>query len=127
VFEVGVVARFSATHRLQGDFGPARQRHGHEYRIEVAAGGPELRDDGTLVDLAELKEAVRSETSALDGRDLDELGLLDGANTTAEALARHLCGAIASRIRTPALARLEVRVWETEDAYGSYAADLRAV
>ena len=38
-FEVGVVAQFTASHHLEGDFGPASLPHSHAYRVEVGVSG----------------------------------------------------------------------------------------
>lgn len=123
-FEVGVVARFEAAHRLRGDFGPAQRRHGHTYRVEVRARGAGLRPDGTLCDLGLLQEAARQAVSALDYRDLDELEPFRGSNSTAEAVARYVWEQIAPRLAGEGLLALRVRVWESPDAFAGYEAPL---
>ncbi|MCA1646446.1 MAG: 6-carboxytetrahydropterin synthase [Chloroflexi bacterium] len=72
-YEVGVVAQFSASHHLMGDFGPARLAHGHSYRVEVAASGDSLRAEGTLFDITRLQQAVAEVIADVDGTDLNDL------------------------------------------------------
>lgn len=121
MFEVGVVGHFEAAHRLRGNFGPATRRHGHTYRVEVSARGHTLRPDGTLFDITRLQEALREVTGSLHYQDLDELAELADQNTTAETLAHHIFERIATRVAAPDLTWLGVRLWESPDAYASYA------
>lgn len=123
-FEVGVIAQFEAAHRLHGDFGPATRLHGHTYRVEIAVRGSHLRDDGTLCDIGMLQEVVRDATSVLHYQNLDEVEALDGQNTTAEVVARHLAGQIASRLEDQGLDSLSIRLWESPQAYAAYERDL---
>src|SRR5919199_4528997 len=120
MFEVGVVAHFEAAHRLHGNFGPATRTHGHTYRVEAAARGPTLRDDGTLFDITLLQQALRDVLDALHYRDLDEIPGFQGRNTTAEVVAQHLFDQIAPRLTGQGLASLAIRVWESPQAYASF-------
>jgi 6-pyruvoyltetrahydropterin/6-carboxytetrahydropterin synthase len=119
MFEVGVAGHFWAEHRLRGDFGPATQRHGHDYRVEIGVRGVTLREDGTLSDIAVLQEALDRCLSPLDGNDLDELSEFGGRNTTAEVVAAWLADALAPSLRDLGLDWLETRVFESPDAWAS--------
>lgn len=119
MFEVGVAAKFWAEHRLRGDFGPATQRHGHDYRVEIAVRGAKLRDDGTLCDMAVLQQSLDRCLSPFDGTDLDELSDFDGRNTTAEVLADWVADALTPSLRELGLDQLEARVFESPDAWAS--------
>ena len=126
MFEVGVVAQFEAAHRLRGDFGPATRPHGHTYRLEIAVRGSSLRDDGTLCDIGMLQQVVDTVVADLHYRDLDDLDVFDGRNTTAEVVALTLFGQIAPRLAGMGLLSLAVRVWESPRAYANYEADLKS-
>jgi 6-pyruvoyltetrahydropterin/6-carboxytetrahydropterin synthase len=123
-FEVGVVAHFNARHHLVGDFGPASQVHAHDYRVDVGVRGGGLRADGTLFDITRLQSALNDALADLDGRDLNEVSGLADPNPSAEVVARYLFERIAPAVREDGLARLETRVWESPEAYASYAGDL---
>jgi 6-pyruvoyltetrahydropterin/6-carboxytetrahydropterin synthase len=123
-FEVGVVAHFTARHRLFGDFGPASEPHEHAYTVEAAVRGDELRNDGTLVDIVLLQDALRMTTNDLDGRDLNEVAGLSDANTTAEVVARFVFDRIVTALRGKGLRSLQMRVWESPEAYASYTGDV---
>lgn len=118
MFEVGVVVEFEALHHLVGDFGPASQPHGHTYRVEASVAGAALQEDGTLLDITLLQQALARVVDDLQQRDLNTLPGME-PNTTAEIVARYIWRGVA-----PALppATLSVRVWESAVAYASYSA-----
>ena len=131
---------FSAAHfSIVG--GRAERLHGHNYRVGLRARGT-LRADGTLVDFAVLKRALRDICASLDERTLlplqsdrvvvreeaDEVAVVEGTrhfrfprddvrllpipNTTCESLATHLLLALRARLKD-ATVRLELTVEET--------------
>ena len=119
MFEIQVSARFEASHRLVGDFGPATRTHGHTYRMEVLVRGESLKDDGTLYDIGLLQPAVEELAASLHYRDLDQVPDLAGTNTTAEAVASYCWEKLAPPLRGQNLDSLTVRIWENPDAYAA--------
>jgi 6-pyruvoyl-tetrahydropterin synthase len=124
MYEVGVVAQFTARHYLVGDFGPASAPHEHAYRVEVAAAGATLHPDGTLVDITIIDRALGDLSNQLDGSDLNDIPDLASPNSTAENVARLFFDRIAADLEGQGLAWLGVKVWESPQAYGAYSADL---
>jgi len=120
-FEVGVEARFTASHHLVGDFGPASLPHAHDYRVQISVHGDGLRDDGTLVDISRLHQAVADVIADVDGRNLNDLVQL---NPTAEVMARFFFDRVAPTLAGQGLDRLEARLWESPEAYGGYSGEL---
>jgi len=143
MFEVGIVGHFEAAHSLRGNFGPARRRHGHTYRVEAAVRSSSLRDDGTLIDIGDLQNALQDALAGLHYRDLDELDVFGGRNTTAEVVAQYLFEQIAlclekenglevqdtavdedkataGIVRESPLRSLKIRVWESPAAWATY-------
>jgi 6-pyruvoyltetrahydropterin/6-carboxytetrahydropterin synthase len=125
-FEVGVVAQFTASHHLVGDFGPASLPHSHAYRVEVGVSGDSLRADGTLFDITRLQRAVEDVIADLDGSNLNDLALaqLVAPNPTAEVVARLFFDRVAPAVSGQGLARLQTRIWESPEAYAGYSGDL---
>jgi 6-pyruvoyltetrahydropterin/6-carboxytetrahydropterin synthase len=119
MYEVYVAARFEAAHRLVGDFGPASRMHGHTYRMEVILRGQRLRDEGTLYDIGQLRQAVDDLAASLHYRDLNEVPGLADVNTTAEALAGYCWERLAAPLRDRGLDSLVVRIWESPDVYAA--------
>ncbi len=123
-------ATFSASHRywlpeLSDDdnlarFGPCTLApgHGHNYELIVAMGGP-LDDDGMVLNLSEVKHAIRAEvTDQLNFRFLNEawpefdLGRPEGCLPTTEAV----CRAIWTRL-APHLPLVGLRLYEQPDLW----------
>ena len=131
---------FSAAHfSVVG--GRAERLHGHNYRVNLRARGL-LRADGTLIDFAVLKRALRDVCASLDERtllplqsdrvvvreDADEVDVVEGTrhfrfprgdvrmlpipNTTCESLATHLLHAVRAHLGDVPV-RLELTVEET--------------
>jgi 6-pyruvoyl-tetrahydropterin synthase len=121
VFEAGITLRFSASHRLKGDFGAARELHAHDYRLDVSVRGPALRSDGVLLDITVLETACRQLIAEFDGQCLDDVPALADINTTMEALAERIFTVVA-----PAMSNgveegeVRVTVWESPTAWGAY-------
>src|SRR5487761_2417585 len=101
MYEIGVSAHFTASHRLRGPFGLATERHSHRYRVDVWARGPALDENGTLCDLAALQHVVDGCALALHHRDLDDLPPFHERNSTAEHLARYLFDVVTRELRAP--------------------------
>ena len=123
-FKTGISVEFHGTHSLKGDFGPACVVHSHDYRLDVAVSGSSLTDEGILIDIVQLEQAVRSVVDRWDGRCLDELTELQGINTTVEALARFAHERVSQALRGHAGMTLEVRVWESSAVWGAYQAPM---
>jgi 6-pyruvoyltetrahydropterin/6-carboxytetrahydropterin synthase len=123
-------ATFSASHlywlpELSDDdnrarFGPCTLApgHGHNYELIVAMGGP-LDDDGMVLNLSEVKHAIRAEvTDLLNFRFLNEawpefdLGRPEGCLPTTEAV----CRAIWTRL-APHLPLVGLRLYEQPDLW----------
>lgn len=119
MYEVGVVEQFDATHALRGNFGPATQKHGHTYRVELIVRGDTLAPDGTLCDIGQLGDALRRTLDDLRERDLDELAPFRGRNTTAEVVAEHVNDRVRAALNGAALAAVVVRVWESPLAFAA--------
>jgi 6-pyruvoyltetrahydropterin/6-carboxytetrahydropterin synthase len=119
MYEVYVAAQFEAAHRLVGDFGPATRHHGHTYRMEVMVRGQNLKEDGTLYDIGQLRPEVEELAASLHYRDLNEVPDLAGTNTTAEAVARYCWDRLAPPLRGQGLASLTVRIWESPQVYAA--------
>ena len=131
---------FSAAHfSIHG--GRSERLHGHNYRVFLRARGP-VGDDGTVVDFAALKGALRGVCAEVDERMLvptrcpsirveetaDTVSLTEGSrrfvlprgdvvllpvvNTTCECLAAHLLGELRARLGATGY-RLELRIEET--------------
>jgi 6-pyruvoyl-tetrahydropterin synthase len=123
MFEAGIVARFQARHVMHGMEGPEGVLHAHDYRIEVTASRERLDDLGMVVDLDVLQRTVDGVVARVEGANLDDIVVpRDPESVTVEALALWVHGEIAKAISGTGVESLHVRAWETDDAFGGYAA-----
>ena len=104
MFGVTVRDHMMVAHSLRGDvFGPAQALHGATFVVDATFRGPELDDDGVLVDIGRAAEELRGLVGELTYRNLDEEPAFAGTNTTTEVLARHLADRLAERVRAGVL------------------------
>lgn len=123
MFEAGIVARFDAQHVMHGMEGPEGEIHSHDYRIDVIASRDRLDDLGMVVDLDVLQAAVDDVVRRVKGMNLDDIVVpRDPESVTVEALALWIHSEVARAIAGTGVERLHVRAWETDEAFGGYAA-----
>jgi 6-pyruvoyltetrahydropterin/6-carboxytetrahydropterin synthase len=126
IYETGTAARVRASHVMPGMPPPEGERHSHDYRLDVVVRRDRLDERGMVVDLDVLGGALRVAATEVDGADLDRvigepLGL---EAVTVEHFAAWLHERLAAPLRPLPGAVLAVRVWESPDAFGGYAAPL---
>ena len=123
MFEAGIVARFDAQHVMHGMEGPEGVLHSHDYRLDITASRERLDDLGMVVDLDLLQAAVDDVISRIKGTNLDDVvAPRESESVTVEALALWVHTEIARAIAGTGVEQLSVRAWETDDAFGGYAA-----
>lgn len=123
MFEVSVVEVFPAGHSLRNYHGKCENVHGHNYRVAVTVQGPELDENGLLVDFAEVKKVVRAVKDRLDHQYLNELAPFDVINPSAENIAKYFYDEVCGGWSPGNGARVsEVRLWETDITYATYRA-----
>ncbi len=123
MFEVSVEEVFPAGHSLRNYHGKCENVHGHNYRVAVTVQGPELDENGLLVDFAEVKKVVRAVKDRLDHQFLNELAPFDIINPSAENIAKYFYDEVCGGLKPGNGARVsEVRLWETDITYATYRA-----
>ena len=127
MFSVTVRDHLMVAHSLRGEvFGPAQRLHGATYVVDATFRGPELDEDGILVDIGRATAGLADVVAGLTYRNLDDEPELAGTNTTTEALARLVADRLASRVdagelgRAPGLTGLLVTLHESHVAWASF-------
>ena len=128
---------FCAAHRLLNYKGPCANLHGHNYKVEVVLKSATLHEDmvcdfgeytfynfGCFVDqYLDHKILVSAEDTVLlscaEAHSMRYFAM--GHRTTAENLARVLCGHV--KPGRPEVTVARVTVWETEKCYATYVPD----
>ena len=100
MYSVCVRDHFMIAHSFTGDvFGPAQRLHGATYVVDVEFRRPALDADAIVVDIGRATEALRAVLAELNFKNLDELTVFRGRNTTTECLARVVFDGIVAAIR----------------------------
>ncbi|MCB9693967.1 MAG: 6-carboxytetrahydropterin synthase [Alphaproteobacteria bacterium] len=132
MYRVAVTERIMIAHSFRGEvFGPAQRLHGATYVIEAAFRRRELDPDGLVVDIGLAHQVLKAVLAPIDYRNLDELEVFAGTNTTTEFLARWVCDRVLERAAAGelgpyhgGLGGLTVTLRESDVAWASYDAEL---
>jgi 6-pyruvoyltetrahydropterin/6-carboxytetrahydropterin synthase len=121
MFELRVVTRFAAAHRLTMVGTKCENLHGHNWKIEVYVQGESIDAGGVLVDFGVIKRHVRELMETLDHKFLNELDYFqDGTPPSSENIARYLADSLAARMDLPGISVSRVTAWESDDASATY-------
>jgi 6-pyruvoyltetrahydropterin/6-carboxytetrahydropterin synthase len=126
VYEVGASTTVTAWHVMPDVEGPESELHSHDYRIEAVMRRDELDERGMVCDLDRLRAALDDVTGFVRGQNLDIIRPDDVEAVTVEAFARWVHHRLASALRSDGDGVLQVRIWETVDAFGGYTEELDA-
>lgn len=120
MFEVSVVMSFNAAHNLKGYRGKCEALHGHNWKVEVTLGSPELDKIGMVEDFTVIKKQLKDVLSLFDHKYLNRLPYFRKANPTSENIAKIIYGKMKERARKTATRIFAVKVWETDNSYAVY-------
>jgi len=128
MFRVTVRDHIMVAHSLRGEvFGPAQRLHGATYVVDATFAGPELDDDGILVDIGAATTVLRDVLAGLNYRNLDDDETFAGRNSSTEVLAKHVADRLAERAAAGdlgpggrRLTGIEVTLRESHVAWASY-------
>lgn len=100
MFAVEVRDSIMVAHALPDPFfGPAANKHGATYVVDVAFLGPVLSRHNVVVDIGRAQAVLKDVLAPLHYQDLDTLPQFAGVLTTTEFLCRHIHEAICAAIR----------------------------
>jgi len=112
---------FIAQHYLTvPNCGAENEWHSHHFTVEVQLEGAELNDQGYLVDIVEVEEALDKLVDRYRDATLNDLPEFDGLNPSIEHFSRIFCTALEERLPTASLDAMTVRIWEDDSAWASY-------
>ncbi len=124
-YQLCLQREFEARHHLVGgDWGAENEPHSHHYRVELRLHGEALDQHEYLVDLVHVEQVLEAEVERYRGRSLNEQKPFAGRNPSVEWFARVLALGLAEGLEAQAVTRLEVRLWENEQAWASFSTEL---
>lgn len=119
-------------HSFAGEvFGPAQRLHGATYVVDVEMRRRTLDENGLVVDIGRASDSLKAVLEEFAYRNLDELEVFAGVNTTTEALAKVVFDRMKARIESgevgpgsDSLASMKVTLRESHVAWAAYEGEL---
>ena len=100
MYSVTVRDHVMIAHSFTGEvFGPAQTLHGATYVVDVEFRRPDLDADGIVADIGRATDTLRRVLGELNYRNLDDLSVFKGRNTTTEVVSRHIFDQMVAAIR----------------------------
>lgn len=124
MFELKVLTRFAAAHRLTMVAQQCENLHGHNWKIEVCVSGKNLDEGGVLMDFGIIKKAVREVVGRLDHIYLNEFEDLGDRPPSSENIGIYIAEEVQKLLGPDSPGRVsKVHVWESDDACSTYIVD----
>jgi 6-pyruvoyltetrahydropterin/6-carboxytetrahydropterin synthase len=120
MYEVTIIKSFSAAHLLAEIGGKCEELHGHNFKVEVTVGAPELNPEGILIDFRLVKKWLKDILDKMDHQHLNDLPFFAGKNPSSENIAYHVYKVMQAKAEEVAVKMLCVKVWESENAAVTY-------
>jgi len=121
MFTLTIRDYLKCAHSLKGEiFGPAQLMHVITYEVEAVFMTEELDEYGLIVDFASTQSALQNILSEMNFKNLDDLPLLRGKNTTTEFLCQYIHEHISNEVADQFKGKLRVVLRESAVAEVSY-------
>lgn len=125
MYQLMVRRDFVAQHYLTvPDCGPENEWHSHHFHVDVHLEGASLDENGYLVDIVELNDALEAVMSRYRDQTLNDLPEFQGLNPSIERFARFAAERLADDLDAEQLEALTVTLWEDQTAWASYRTEL---
>ncbi|MCU0591154.1 MAG: 6-carboxytetrahydropterin synthase QueD [Desulfobacterales bacterium] len=122
MYELKVITRFAAAHRLTMVGTKCENMHGHNWKIEVVLQGDRLDSAGVLMDFGDVKALLRGIIARLDHQFLNELPMFEGGQPSSERIATFVADQLQQALDVPTVRVSRVSAWESEDACATWVA-----
>jgi len=120
MYEVEIIANFSAAHRLRNYRGKCERLHGHNYRVHVTARATSVGEDGMVMDFGDLKRATSRALEPLDHSFINEIKPFDQIEPSAENIAAFLYEEIGRQLDDMSKVLHSVSVWESDTSKATF-------
>lgn len=121
MYQVSVKGHFDAAHYLRGYQGRCENLHGHRFEVVVTLSGKGLDEKGMLRDFTEIKADLKQILAHLDHVCLNDGPPFDVLNPSSENIARFIYGEMKGRLADTPVSLASVQVYESPDAWATYA------
>lgn len=117
---------FEAEHYLPMEKGMESEIHTHDYTVEIALEGRKIDEKGYLLDIDRLEDILTNLTIEFGRVPLNERAEFNGIEPTIENFSKVLWRKVKSKLNSPNISAVEVKIWEGTEAYASYRGDLES-
>jgi 6-pyruvoyl-tetrahydropterin synthase len=101
MYAVEVRDHIMIAHSFRGElFGPAQRLHGATFVVDVAFFRETLTTDNVVIDIGRAHDALKATLAPLAYRNLDDIEMFKGVQTTTEFLSKHIFDAMAQAARS---------------------------
>ena len=126
MYAVSVRRPFIAQHFLTvPDPGPEGELHSHQFTAVVEFEGDSLNEYGYLVDIDEINAAMDTVIDRHADTTPNDHPAFEGLNPSVEHFSRIFCEALVDIAELTVPDRVQVRLWEDDEAYASYEQPLK--
>lgn len=119
LYEITVIHRFTAGHRLRCVEEGWEEAHHHAWRVEATARCRGVDEAGMAMDFRYFKALLEQVLEKLDGRYLNETPPFDKKPPSAENLAHYIFHMLREPLKQHAYLH-RIVVWESEDCAAAY-------
>ena len=120
MYEVTIIKSFSAAHVLAKIGGKCEELHGHNFKVEVTVGAPDLNPVGLVIDFRVVKKWLNEILDDMDHKHLNTLPYFATINPSAENIAKYISEKMESEAKKASVKVIKVKVWESESAAVTY-------
>ncbi len=121
MFELKVICRFAAAHRLTMVAQQCENLHGHNWKVELCVAGKKLDAGGVLMDFGIVKQHVRDVVNKLDHTYLNEHEVFSKIPPSSENISVFIAEEVQKRLgENERLWVSKVHVWESDDSCATY-------
>ena len=114
MYEIKIIATFSAAHSLRNYPGNCKNVHGHNWKVEVLMQSLNLDNLGMAIDFRRLKQETQGLLDTMDHTYINENPAFNSLNPTAENMARWLYETLSKKLNDQNAKVSRVNVWENE-------------
>lgn len=123
MYELKVIGRFAAAHRLTMVGAKCENMHGHNWKIEAVLSGDRLNAAGVLMDFGDIKALLREIIGRLDHQFLNELPFFEGRQPSSELIAAFVADRLQKALDASGVRVSRVSAWESDDACATWVAN----
>jgi 6-pyruvoyltetrahydropterin/6-carboxytetrahydropterin synthase len=120
MYELKVVTKFAAAHKLTMVGEKCENLHGHNWKIEVYVTGEQTDEAGVLMDFGIIKKRVREIMAMLDHKYLNELDYFQHSQPSSENIAYFVATQLQKRFDNQPASVSKVTAWESDNASATY-------